>query len=107
MTDLYIAARSDDASILKVGRSDCAQRRCADLSKGHAFRLRVVAIWPCRGLLEGAVHRALEAQRVPGGGGREWFRCSQADVYAAMGEVLQRERARDRAAAWQCLAALD
>jgi hypothetical protein len=96
MTDLYLAARSDNRSILKVGRSSCPIRRCKDLASGHCFEMRLIAMWPGAGRYELAVHRALEALRVPGSG-REWFYAAPAEVYAAVALAMggaPRERSR-------------
>jgi hypothetical protein len=96
MSDLYLAARSDDRCILKVGRSSNPGRRCKDLEAGHCFQMKLVAVWPGAGNHESAVHRALKALRVSGCS-REWFRASAAEIYAAVALAMgaaERDRSR-------------
>ena len=94
MSDLYLAARSDNRCILKVGWSSNPGRRCKDLEAGHCFQMKLIAVWPGAGNHESAVHRALKALTVSGCS-REWFRASAAEVYAA-GALVMGAAERDR-----------
>lgn len=93
MTDLYIAARSDNPHVLKVGRSDNPAKRCAGLQCSHCFEVAPLAIWPNAGKYETTVHHALDALREPGPG-REWFRASPMEIYSAVALAMGRKRQR-------------
>jgi hypothetical protein len=94
MSHLYVATRSDNPAILKVGRSDDPDRRCASLQSSHCFEVKPLAVWPGAGVHETAVHRALSDLREPGPG-REWFRARPSRVYEAVASAMaERERSR-------------
>lgn len=93
MTDLYVAFRSDNSSILKVGRSRDPARRCGELQSSHCFEMRLLAVFPGAGSVETEVHRALESMREPGPG-REWFHASPMEVYSAIALAMRRKRPR-------------
>ena len=88
MTDLYIATRSDAPDIVKVGRSNNPRRRCEGLSSSHCFTVSTAFIFHGHGRVEAAVHKALEDKRVLGGTGKEWFRVSAAEAFAAVTHAL-------------------
>ena len=93
MAHLYIAARTDNPAVLKVGRSNNPERKCVSLQSGHCFEVKPLAIWPDAGEYETGVHRILEAVREPGPG-REWFRACPAEVYSAVALAMRRKRRR-------------
>lgn len=88
--DLYLATRSDDPSIIKVGRSDDPARRCAGLQTGHCFEVKPLATWHGAGHFERRVHLLLAAHRIPGPG-KEWFRVSPMEAYAAIAMAMLEE----------------
>ena len=88
MTHLYIATRSDAPDIVKIGRSNDPRRRCEGLSSSHCFTVSATFIFHGHGCVEAVVHRALEDKRVLGGTGKEWFRVSTSEAFAAVTNAL-------------------
>ena len=76
MSYLYILARSDDPTLLKVGRSDNPAKRAKDLQKYQAFYLNVIQVFENKGTHEANVHLMLKEYRINDVPGIEWFRCS-------------------------------
>ena len=70
MTDLYIASRSDNPNVLNIGKSSNTLARCAQLQRGHCFRIYVNAILDGKGDCEKSVHRALKHYQIAK---TEWF----------------------------------
>jgi hypothetical protein len=89
MTHLYIATRSDAPDIVKIGRSNDPCRRCEGLSTSHCFTVSTAFVFHGYGRLEAAVHKALDDKRVLGGTGREWFRVSAVEAFAAVTHALE------------------
>ena len=83
MIHLYIATRSDAPDIVKIGRPNDPRRRCEGLSSSHCFTVTTAFVFHGYGRLEAAVHKALDDTRVLGGTGREWFRVSATEAFAA------------------------
>ena len=90
MTHLYIATRSDAPDIVKIGRPNDPRRRCEGLSSSHCFTVSIAFVFHVHGRLEAAVHKALDDKRALGGSGREWFRVSATEAFAAVGDPRPR-----------------
>jgi hypothetical protein len=86
--DLYMFANSLVPGIIKIGRSKDVERRRLELQKSQPFRIIILATFPGKGGLEGAVHAALSASRVDGPG-REWFRVSASDAMHAIAIAMR------------------
>jgi len=86
--DLYMFANSMIPDIIKIGRSKDVERRRLELQKSQPFRIIILATFPGKGGLEGAVHAALSASRVDGPG-REWFRVSASDAMHAIAIAMR------------------
>ena len=85
MSDLYIASRSDNPNVLKIGKSSNTLARCAQLERGHCFRIYVNAILENKGDCEKAVHNALKQYRIDK---TEWF---ETDLDTALAAAEQAE----------------
>ena len=83
--DLYVATRSDDERILKIGKSSNVLARCAQLQRGHSFRINVDAILEGKGACEKSAHEALKEYRI---GKTEWF---EIDVETALDTIYECE----------------
>ena len=59
--------------MVKIGRSDNPEKRCANLQAQMPFFIRPAAIFNDIGYLESEVHRILHGKRVRDCPGREWF----------------------------------
>ena len=86
--DLYVFANSMIPDIIKIGRSKDVERRRLELQKSQPFRIIILATFPGKGGLEGAVHAALSASRVDGPG-REWFKVSASDAMHAIAIAMR------------------
>jgi hypothetical protein len=86
--DLYMFANSMIPDIIKIGRSKDVERRRLELQKSQPFRIIILATFPGKGGLEGAVHAALSASRVDGPG-REWFKVSASDAMHAIAIAMR------------------
>ena len=80
MADLYVAVRSDTSEVVKVGRSDDAYRRCAEVAAGQCFRVHPLAIFPGAGEYETQAHVKLRSLLATEGPSREWYHASLAEV---------------------------
>ena len=80
MADLYIASRSDNPNVLNIGKSSNTLARCAQLQRGHCFRMYVNAILDGKGDCEKSVHRALKHYRIAN---TEWFETDFDTAFAA------------------------
>ena len=89
VTHLYSAARSDAPDIVKIGRVNDPRRRCEGLSSPHCFTVSTAFVFHGYGRLEAAVHKALDDKRVLGGTGREWFRVSESEAFAAVAHARE------------------
>ena len=76
MSHLYLLPRSDDPSLLKIGRSDKPQTRALALQKYQAFYILILQVFLDKGNNEANAHSLLCDCRVTGVPGCEWFRCS-------------------------------
>ena len=83
--DLYVATRSDDDSIVKIGKSSNVLARCAQLQRGHSFKFYVNAILEGKGACEKTAHEALKGYRF---GKTERF---EIDVETALGTIQECE----------------
>ena len=70
MADLYIASRSDQPNVYKIGKSSNTIFRCKQLERGHCFKMYIDAILDSKGDCEKTVHKALKEYQV---GNSEWF----------------------------------
>ena len=80
MADLYIASRSDNPNVLNIGKSSNTLARCAQLQRGHCFRIYVNAILENKGACETFVHRALKRYQIAN---TEWFETDFDTAFAA------------------------
>jgi len=94
MADLYIAVRSDTTEVVKVGRSDDAYRRCAEVAAGQCFRVRPLAIFPGAGEYETQAHVKLRPLLVTEGPSREWFHASLAEVCEVVAACIAGDKPR-------------
>ena len=96
MSHLYLFCRSDDTSLLKVGRSDNPQDRARALQKHHAFHMVVLRVFEGKGGHEANVHNLLKEYRVANVPGCEWFRCSVEHVVATVEKSAPITKSKDR-----------
>ena len=82
--DLYIATRSDNPNVLKIGKSSNTLARCAQLQRGHCFKIYVNAILENKGDCEKAVHDALKQYRIAK---TEWFETDLETALTAAAEA--------------------
>jgi hypothetical protein len=91
--DLYVMKYSNDNGCVKIGRSECVEKRRRSLESGQNFFVEVVVIFPGKGHLEPEVHSRLQHFHSKAGAGKEWFNISAADATlvcsAALKEIEQ------------------
>ena len=76
MSHLHLFCSSDNAELLKVGRSDNPHKRALALQKHHAFHILVLHVLPDKGKNEANVHTLMKEFKVTGVPGCEWFHCT-------------------------------
>ena len=96
MSYLYLFQRSDDPSLLKVGRSDNPSNRALALQKHHAFHILVLRVFQGKGTHEANAHTLLREYRVHNVPGCEWFRCSVEEALAAINKSAPITKSKDR-----------
>ena len=96
MSYLYLFQRSDDPSLLKVGRSDNPSNRAIALQKHHAFHILVMRVFKGKGTHEANVHSLLKEYKVLNVPGCEWFRCSVDHAVAAIERSAPITKSKDR-----------
>ena len=87
--DLYVMQIRGNKKTLKIGRSDCPQRRARELCKGNRYFIDVIAVFPGRGGEEARVHRCLSQYRARDSPSREWFDVSAEEAIARIGRILR------------------
>ena len=85
--DLYVMKYSNRDDVVKIGRSSNIENRRRDLESGHAFYIRVVAVFPSCGPHEQQVHQRLNMFKAKGAG-REWFTVSSEQAIKAIRWVI-------------------
>jgi T5orf172 domain len=85
---LYLIHNPRIPGEVKVGRARDVEARLKDLSSCQNFSLELLQAWPGLGCLEREVHHQLDARRLRGYPGREWFRLDPTEV-ELVDEVVQ------------------
>lgn len=83
---LYVISSPSFPGMVKIGRSNCPERRRLDLSNGQPVQYELMRIFHGGGKYERAVHKHLADKRHTAGHSKEWF-CVDAD------EVVEAYRA--------------
>ncbi len=86
---LYVMRYSNDATCVKIGRSDNMEGRRRHLEAGLNFKVEVLVIFPGLGPLEAQLHERLQEKRSSEGAGREWFRIPSSEAVALVSQLLQ------------------
>ena len=84
---LYVMENSRIPSELKVGRSRNPFKRALQLARSHNFEMKLIAIYPGVGHLEGLVHRMLHTDRAPGRS-REFIKVSRKRAFSAISVAM-------------------
>ena len=85
---LYVMRYSNDATCVKIGRSDNMEGRQRHLEAGQNFTVDVLVIFPGAGWLEAQLHERLQEKRSSHGAGREWFKILSIEAVALVNQLL-------------------